>query len=98
MFINKKNRMIKLFSSQSGPGPGLLLLAPLLGGVLLLLCNDALRLSEDHLHVTGTAHERVDSAVGTVRSAAHLGSPVHLDVVDHQTVHLQSLKGEGRGV
>jgi hypothetical protein len=33
----------------------------------------------------------IDAAVGTVGSAAHLGGALHLDVVDHQMVRVQSL-------
>ena len=97
VFINKKNIMLKLFCSKSSPGPGLLLLTPLFGGILLLLGNDALCLGENHLHVTGTAHEGIDSTVSPVCSSSHLGSSVHLDMIDHQTVYLESLREERRG-
>ena len=83
--------MLKLFCSKSSPGPGLLLLAPLLGGIFLLLGYNALCLGEDHLDVTGAAHEGVNSTVSPVCSSSHLGSSVHLDMIDHQTVYLESL-------
>lgn len=61
---------------------------------LLWLGHDLLLLGEDHLDVARRAHVRVDAAVGTVRTPAHLGSLVHLDVLDDQGVHVQTLRGE----
>ena len=49
--------------------------------------------------MAGAGHVGVDAAVGAVGAAAHLGGPVHLDVVHHQVVHVQSLEvGVGFGV
>ena len=42
-----------------------------------------LLLEQDHLDVAGGAHVRVDATVGPVRAPAHVGSAVHLDMVDH---------------
>ena len=76
------------------PGHKLLFLQFLLG-YLFLLCNLLLWcrnklpfLSEDHLDVAGRAPVRVDPATGSVSSALHLGSFVHLDVLNDQRIRI----------
>ena len=63
----------------------------LLSHLLLGLGHDLLLLGEDHLDVAGRAHVGVDAAVGAVGAPAHFGGLVHLDVLDHQGVHIQAL-------
>ena len=38
--------------------------------------------------MAGRAHVRVDPAMGSVSSAPHLGSFIHLDVLNDQRVHI----------
>lgn len=65
----------------------------LLSCFLLWFGNNLLLLSEDHFNVAWGAHVRVDASVGTVSASAHLWGLVHLDVFDHQRVHIQTLQG-----
>ena len=72
-----------------------LLFLQFLLGYLFLLCNlllwfrnNLLFLSEDHLDVAGRAPVRVDPATGSVSSALHLGSFVHLDVFNDQKIYV----------
>ena len=60
----------------------------LLCNLLLWFRNSLLFLSEDHLDVAGRAHVRVDPAMGSVSPAPHLGSFIHLDVLNDQRVHI----------
>lgn len=63
----------------------------LLGDFLLWLGHNLLLLREDHLDVARGAHVGVDPAVCPVRAPAHLGSLVHLDVLDDQGIHIETL-------
>lgn len=56
------------------------------------LGDDLLLLGEDHLDVAGGAHVGVDPPVGSVGAPAHFGGLVHLDVLDHQRIHVQPLR------
>lgn len=73
------------------PAPPHLLL---LSHLLLWFGDDLLLLGQDHLDVAGGAHVGVDASVGTVRAPPHLGGLVHLDVLNNQRVHIQTLKPE----
>lgn len=69
----------------------------LLGHLLLWFGDDLLLLRQDHLDVAGGAHVGVDAAVGAVGAPPHLGGLVDLDVLDHQRVHVQTLKAHPTG-
>lgn len=73
------------------PAPPHLLL---LSHLLLWFGDNLLLLGQDHLDVAGGAHVGVDASVGTVRAPPHLGGLVHLDVLNNQRVHIQTLKPE----
>lgn len=63
----------------------------LLSNLLFWFWNNLLLLSEDHLDVAGGAHVGVDAAMGAVGASPHLGGLVHLDVLDDERVHIQTL-------
>lgn len=46
--------------------------------------------------MAGGAHVRVDSPMSTVSTPAHFGRLVHLDVFNHQRVHIQTLKEQNQ--
>ena len=66
----------------------------LLGDLFLWLGDDLFLLREDHLDEARGAHVGVDATVGPVGTPPHLGSLVHLDVLDDQGVHVQTLPHE----
>lgn len=66
----------------------------LLSDLLFWFGDNLLLLSEDHLNVAGGAHVGVDASVGTVGTPAHLRGLVHLDMLNHQRVHIQTLGKE----
>lgn len=74
------------------PSTSSLLYLFLLGDLLLWFRDDLLLLGQDHLDVAGGAHVGVDAAVGTVSAPPHLGGLIHLDVLNDQRVHIQTLK------
>lgn len=41
--------------------------------------------------MAGGAHVGVDTSVGTVGTSAHFGGLVHLNMLNHQRVHIQTL-------
>jgi len=65
----------------------------LLSNFFLWLGNDLLLLGEDHLNVARGAHVGVDPPVSSVGAPAHFGSLVHLDVFNHQRIHIETLGG-----
>lgn len=76
----------------------LLLALQLLLGQLLLcrlvvggLGHDLLLLGEDDLDVAWRRHVGVDATVGTVRATTQALGTVHLDVLDDQTISIQTL-------
>lgn len=68
----------------------------LLSNFFLWFGHDLLLLGEDHLDVARGAHVGVDPPVRSVGAAAHFGSLVHLDVLDHQRIHVKTLGWEGK--
>jgi hypothetical protein len=85
--------MVNLFPHHS-----LLLLEFLLGDLFLAIIfglgNCLFALGQDDLNVAGRAHVGVDAAVGAVCPPAHLGSTVHLNVLNDKVVSVQALQGE----
>lgn len=65
----------------------------LLSNFFFWLGDNLLLLSEDHLNVAGGAHVGVDPPVSSVGAPAHFGSLVHLDVLNHQRIHIETLGG-----
>ncbi len=47
--------------------------------------------------MAGGAHVGVDASVRTVSTPAHLWGLVHLDVLNHQRVHIQTLQDQEEG-
>jgi len=98
MFINRNNRnrrKVPLHGALVTSGGNVLLLHFLLGHLLLLglvlLAEGLLLLDQADLDVAGGAHVGVDSTMGPVGPPPHLGSTVHLDVLDDQVVGVQAL-------
>lgn len=53
---------------------------------------------EDHLNVAGGAHVGVDASMSTVGTSAHLGGLVHLNMLNDQRVHIQTLGEESKKI
>lgn len=70
----------------------------LLSNFFLWLGYNLLLFGEDHLNVAGGAHVGVDSPMSSVGAPAHFGSLVHLDVLNHQRIHIETLWGKGGGI
>lgn len=66
----------------------------LLSNFFFWLGDNLLLLGEDHLDVAGGAHVGVDPPVSSVGAPAHFGSLVHLDVLNHQRIHIETLGGD----
>lgn len=64
----------------------LLLCGLIVGG----LGNNLLLLGEDDLDVAWRRHVRVDATMGTVGAATQALSTVHLNVIDDQTINIES--------
>lgn len=68
----------------------------LLSDLLFWFGDNLLLLSEDHLNVARGAHVGVNAPVGTVGTPAHLRGLVHLNMLNHQRVHIQTLGKESQ--
>jgi len=68
-----------------------LFLRQLLNSIFRFLGNFLVSFLGNQLYVSRGRHIRVDATVGTVRSSAHLGSLVAVDVRDGDLVQLQTL-------
>jgi len=61
--------------------------------------NNVILFRENELDMTRRGHVGVDSAVGAVRTAPHLGSAIHLDVGDDEMIDVEAfVVGVGLGV
>jgi len=58
--------------------------------VIAAFDNDVILLRENEFDMTRRRHVGVDSTVGAVRPAPHLGSAVHLDVGDDKVVDVEA--------
>jgi len=67
--------------------------------VIAAFDNDVILFRENKLDVTRRGHIGVDSPVGAVSTAPHLGSPIHLDVGDDEMIDIEAfVVGVGLGV